>query len=118
MNNISEKICSYIKVEYMNNGIEVKPEHTLTKDLGLHGDHGVHFIEDFAKAFRISFAEMTITRHFACKNSFAAISEAIGNIIKGKKPFSDDLIDLKVSDLIAAVEQGEWSDKILEARIN
>lgn len=117
MNEISQQVCAYIRDDYMNRGLDVKPEHRLTADLGIDGDQGVYFIEDFWEEFDTSFAEMDVTKHFACKNSFIALFEFFRDLLTGQNPFKNTLIDLQVSDLIAAVEQGKWSDSILERRM-
>lgn len=113
MDNLKQRICDYIR-DYMNAGIEVKPGHFLTADLGIDGDQGVYFIEDFSKEFGTDFSAMAITTHFSCRWLPGKLLDGIHELFAGKYPFRNKLVDLRVSDLIAAVERGKWSDSILQ----
>lgn len=115
MISIQDRICKYIKT-YLNCGFDVSPDHFLSADLGIYGTDGIYFIQDFGKEFATDFSELNITQHFSCEHVSSTLLRYFRYAIGFEKTLKRQFIDLRVSDLIAAVKRNRWSSQILDYR--
>jgi hypothetical protein len=75
----------------------------LQTDLGLDGDDAAEFFDAFFREFDVDASEFNLAEYFGPENAASPLS--LARAAFGKKP---NYRTLTVTDLIAAVECGQW----------
>ena len=95
-----------VKMEKLSN------ETRLSHDLGMDGDDGWEFMEDFAKHFQVDMSDFEFSLHFGEEAGGDPITLLYFLIFKSKRP---KFIPITVRDLANSAKQKRWIEPKAEA---
>ncbi|WP_084339917.1 DUF1493 family protein [Tenacibaculum maritimum] len=107
---IFNKLTDFIIQEYWGNKEKMTPDTRLEKDLGITGDDGIEFLENFLDYFKIDYEEKENRPRYFDDEGFGLINFiSIFNFMTGKKDYREQY-DLTLEHLVKVIELGHWID--------
>ncbi|WP_233801802.1 DUF1493 family protein [Paraburkholderia sp. HP33-1] len=92
--------------------LELKPETRLEQDLGVTGQDGAEFIENWAKEFHVDVAGFPFRRYFSPEGQ-ALLSSFLG--LFSNRLRREPLVPLTLGMLLEATRRGRWDTAEIEA---